>query len=79
MKRKQILARIRNVKRYMKMLEMKESWTNADFDLYESKEFEYFSKYDRINAKGIEDEIISEMFSKYRRKYKIVEFYRVED
>ena len=42
-------------------------------------EFEYFSKYDRINARGIKDEIISEMFSKYRRKYKIVDFYRVED
>lgn len=42
-------------------------------------EFEYFSKYDRINAKGIKDEIISEMYSKYRRKYKIVDFYRVED
>jgi hypothetical protein len=46
---------------------------------HDYEEFEYFSKYDRINARGIKDEILSEMFSKYGRKYKIVDFYRVED
>ena len=53
MKRKQILARIRNVKRYMKMLE---SWTNADFDLYESKEFELYALVQLLKTTRKEDE-----------------------
>ena len=56
MKRKQILARIRNVKRYMKMLEMKESWTNADFDLYESKEFELYALVQLLKTTRKENE-----------------------
>lgn len=45
-------------------------------------EFEYFSKYDRINAKGIKDEIKSVMRRKYGKQayhYIITDFYRVED
>lgn len=45
-------------------------------------EFEYFSKYDRINAKGIKDEIKSVMRREYGKQayhYIITDFYRVED
>lgn len=51
-------------------------------DGHDYGEFEYFSKYDRINAKGIKEEIKDEMRKKYgkRAKYqKIKQFYRVED
>ncbi len=45
-------------------------------------QFEYFSKYNRINAKGIKSEIKSEMRKKYGKSsyhYKIVQFHRVGD
>ena len=45
-------------------------------------EFEYFSKYNRINAKGIKDEMKSEMRQRYGKSaynYNITDFYRVED
>ncbi len=45
-------------------------------------EFEYFSKYNRINAKDIKEEIKNEMQKKYGKSsyhYKIVQFYRVGD
>lgn len=44
-------------------------------------EFEYFSKYNRINAKGIKEEIKSQMIRKYGRSgsyYTISQFYRVD-
>lgn len=44
-------------------------------------EFEYFSKYNRINAKGIKEEIKSQMIRKYGRNaynYDISQFYRVD-
>lgn len=43
-------------------------------------EFEYFSKFDRVNAKGIKDEIKNTMYRKYGKsaKYmKIVSYERV--
>lgn len=43
-------------------------------------EFEYFSQYNRINAKGIKEEMQREMYLKYGSsvKYKkITGFYRV--
>lgn len=43
-------------------------------------EFEYFSKYDRINAKGIKEEIESVMIRKFGKiayYYNIIQFYRV--
>lgn len=42
------------------------------------REFDYFSKYKRINAKGIKEEIESEMFKRYRKKYKICYVWRIE-
>lgn len=45
-------------------------------------EFEYFSKYDRINAKGIKEEVKSAMRKRYGKQayhYIITDFYRVED
>lgn len=51
-------------------------------DGHDYGEFEYFSKYDRINAKGIKDEIKNTMRKKYGKSaynYKIEQFYRVED
>lgn len=56
MKRKQILDRIKNVKRYMKMLETKEHWSNMDFDLYESKEFELYALEQLLMTIRKEDE-----------------------
>lgn len=49
-------------------------------DGHDFGEFEYFSKYNRINAKGIKDEIKSTMIRKYgKRAYycDIIQFYRV--
>lgn len=49
-------------------------------DGHDYGEFEYFSKYNRINAKGIKDEIKSKMYQKYgkRARYlEITDFYRV--
>lgn len=42
-------------------------------------DFEYFSNYNRINAKGIKEEIKREMLKRYKRIYKIDCFYRIED
>ena len=45
-------------------------------------EFEYFSKYDRINAKGIKEEVKSVMRQRYGKRayhYIVTDFYRVED
>lgn len=51
-------------------------------DGHDEGEFEYFSEYIRINAKGIKDEIKIEMYKRFgsSAKYKkITGFYRVED
>lgn len=40
-------------------------------------EFEYFSKFDRVNAKGIKDEIINTMYKKYGKSYKVLSWERV--
>ena len=51
-------------------------------DGHDYGEFEYFSKYNRINAIGIKDEIKIEMHKKYgsSAKYKkIISFYRMDD
>lgn len=42
-------------------------------------DFEYFSKYNRINAKGIKEEIKREMLKRYKKIYKIECFYRIEE
>ena len=45
-------------------------------------EFEYFSKYNRINAKGIKEEVKSAMRQRYGKRaynYIVTDFYRVED
>lgn len=42
-------------------------------------DFEYFSNYNRINAKGIKEEIKKEMLKRYKKIYKIDCFYRIEN
>lgn len=48
---------------------------------HDNGEFEYFSKFNRINARGIKEEIHHEMLQRYgisRAKYmKVTNFYRV--
>ncbi len=49
-------------------------------DGHDTGEFEYFSKYNRINAKGIKDEMRSVMVRKYGRRayhYTITQFYKI--
>jgi len=44
-------------------------------------EFEYFSKYNRINAKGIKEEIKKELYQRYgssARYYEIIDFIRID-
>ena len=50
-------------------------WDNG----YNEGSFEYYSQYDRINAKGIKEEARHEMCKKYRnmsKTMKIVDIYR---
>ena len=53
-------------------------WTD---DGHDYGEFEYFSKFNRINAKGIKEEIYHELLQRYgvsRSRYiKVTDFYRV--
>ncbi len=45
-------------------------------------EFEYYSEYDRINAKGIKEEAENKMvnrYGKHARYYEIVKISRVEE
>ena len=50
-------------------------------DGHDNGEFEYFSKFNRINSRGIKEEIHHEMLQRYgisRVKYmKVINFYRV--
>ena len=50
-------------------------------DEHDNGEFEYFSRFNRINASGIKEEIHHEMLKRYgisRVKYmKVINFYRV--
>ena len=50
-------------------------------DGHDNGEFEYFSKFNRINARGIKEEIHNEILQRYgisRSKYiKVTNFYRV--
>lgn len=50
-------------------------------DGHDNGEFEYFSRFNRINARGIKEEIHNEMLKRYgisRVKYmKVINFYRV--
>lgn len=56
-RKKQCLERVKgNLKRDMKILEMKEQWSNMDFDLYESKELEIYAIDQYIKTIGKEDE-----------------------
>ena len=41
-------------------------------------QFEYFSKFDRVNAKGIKDEIINTIYKKYGKSCKILSWERVD-
>ena len=50
-------------------------------DGHDNGEFEYFSRFNRINSRGIKEEIHNEMLKRYgisRVKYmKVINFYRV--
>lgn len=50
-------------------------------DGHDNGEFEYFSKFNRINARGIKEEIHKEILQRYgisRVKYmKVINFYRI--
>lgn len=44
-------------------------------------EFEYFSKYNRINARGIKEEIEKQLYQRYgssARYYEIIDFIRID-
>lgn len=41
------------------------------------REFEYASKFDRINAKGIKEEIENKDYMKYGKHHEIKDFYRI--
>lgn len=48
---------------------------------HDYSEFEYYSDFNRINAKGIKDEIrkkIREKFGKSALRYTITDFYRID-
>ena len=48
---------------------------------HDNGEFEYFSKFNRINARGIKEEIHHEMLQRYGisrvKQMKVINFYRV--
>ena len=51
-------------------------------DGHDHGDFEYYSKFNRINAKGIKEEIKNEMFKRFSSRafyIEIVQFYRVDD
>lgn len=44
---------------------------------HEFGEFEYFSNFNRINAKGIKEEIKTEMFKKYGSQSKYIDIINI--
>lgn len=48
---------------------------------YTNGEFEYYSNYNRINAKGIKEEIENELYKRYSSRakyYEIINFIRID-